>query len=274
MDEPHQGRPNYQPSPGRVPVRFRGHCRAAAGCCTVPGRFPVGGARAVGDDSRYQEHTWAVRRRRQAQLSACLQDCKRCIAADRQAIANRHHDRPSKGLEAATWRLDCTAQSPRIPESQSPSIPESLQALGPSRAKAISPRSPGSLNLQVSAVCHGGPLALALFSSSHRIASRSAKPIKEPLLKEQTLPAGLYWGGPSPQPLGSARRGPSLPKWRPGCSTPGRRVFLVFGGATQRCPHRWLFSPRREATKQVATGQRLREHEHVPGPVTMAAAHC
>lgn len=49
---------------------------------------------------------------------------KRYIAADRQAIANRHHDRPSKGLESCDLalglegRLDCTAQSPRIPDSQ------------------------------------------------------------------------------------------------------------------------------------------------------------
>ncbi|KAL7919169.1 hypothetical protein ACQKWADRAFT_212074 [Trichoderma austrokoningii] len=116
--------------------------------------------------------------------------------------------RPSKGLKTVAWRSDCTAQ-----------------------------RLSKRLSTSAGHLCHAAAAAVVPES----VIAAPQLSLIPALLKEQTLPAGLYWGGPSPQPLGSARRGPSLPKWRPGCScsTPG---------ATQGCPHR-------EATKQVATGQ-------------------
>ncbi|KAL7919170.1 hypothetical protein ACQKWADRAFT_302212 [Trichoderma austrokoningii] len=51
---------------GRVPARFRGHCSAIAGCCTVPARWPVGGRwqRATTAGTRsIPASTWAVRGR-------------------------------------------------------------------------------------------------------------------------------------------------------------------------------------------------------------------
>lgn len=136
----------------------------------------------------------------------------------RQRAKKQHRVCLALGLGGAWTALHC---------------PKSLQALGPSSGHLATLSRPSSSPLAWVCLCLC--LCLCLYCCTVAAVPMAfsftlvGKPSRATAQREKTLPAGLYWvGGPSPQPHGSARRGPSLSKRRPGCS-PLAGVFLVFG---------------------------------------------